>query len=73
MSVCAIIEVTKFKLAIKMAEALQQVLFESTSTKKRKSYSREEKLKVVKFYHDYQKNLYKILDQLEDGDALGER
>ena len=50
MSVCVIIEVMKFKLVIEMAEALQQVLVESTLTKKRKSYSREEKLKVVKFY-----------------------
>ena len=45
MSVRAIIEVTKFKLAIEMIEALQQVLIESISNKKRKSYSREEKLK----------------------------
>ena len=41
-----------------MAEAVQQVLVESTSKKTRKSYSREEKLKVVKYYHDNGKNLY---------------
>ena len=41
-----------------MAEAVQQVLDESTSKKGRKSYSRE-KLKVVKYYHDNGKNLYK--------------
>ena len=39
--------VMEFKLVIEMAEALQQVYVESTSTKKRKSYSREQKLKVV--------------------------
>ena len=44
---CMIIEVTKFKLTIKIAEALQQVLVESISNKKRKSYSREKKLKAV--------------------------
>ena len=42
-----------------MAEAVQQVLDESTSKKGRKSYSREEKLKVIKYYHDNGKNLYK--------------
>ena len=37
----SIIEVSKLKQAIEMAEALQQVLVESTSKKARKSYSRE--------------------------------
>ena len=41
-----------------MAEAVQHVLVESTSKKGRKSYSREEKLKVVKYYYDNGKNLY---------------
>ena len=39
-----------------MAE--QQVLVESTLKKARKSYSREEKLKVVRYYHENGKNLY---------------
>ena len=39
-----------------MAE--QQVVGESTLKKVRKSYSREEKLKVVKYYHENGKNLY---------------
>ena len=43
-----------------MAEAVQQVLVESTLKKARKSYSREEKLKVVKYYHDNGKNPYQI-------------
>ena len=44
---------------IEMAEAVQQLLVESTLKKARKSYSRKEKLKVVKYYHDNGKNLYK--------------
>ena len=40
-------EVPKLKQVIEMAEAVQQVLVESMSKKARKSYSREEKLKVV--------------------------
>ena len=54
----SIIEVSKLKQAIEMAEAVQPVLVESTSKKARKSYSRE-KLKVLKYYHDNGKNLYK--------------
>ena len=42
----SIIEVSKLKQVIEMAEAVQQVLVESTSKKARKSYSRE-KLKVA--------------------------
>ena len=38
--------------------AKQQVLVESTLKKARKSYSREEKLKVVKYYHENGKNLF---------------
>ena len=59
-----------------MAEAVQQVLDESTSKKGRKSYSRE-KLKVVKCYHDSGINLYKnvpkVFNELKIGDGLGER
>jgi hypothetical protein len=40
--------VSKFKQAIEMAEAAQQVLVESISKKTRKSYSRKEKLMVAK-------------------------
>ena len=39
-----------------MAE--QQVLVESTLKKARKSYNWEEKLKVVKYYHENSKKLY---------------
>ena len=42
-----------------MAEGgIQLTLDGITQTRKRKSYSREEKLKVVKFYFDNEKNLY---------------
>ena len=40
----SIIEVSKLKQAIKMAEAEQQALAESTSKKARKSYSREDSI-----------------------------
>ena len=46
----SIIEVSKFKQAIEMAEHVQQVLTESTSKKTKRSYRREEKPKVVKHY-----------------------
>ena len=39
-----IIEVSKLKQAIEMAETVQQVLVESTSKKARKSYSREDSI-----------------------------
>ena len=38
--------------------AVQQVLVESTLKKVRNSYSRKEKLEVVKYYHENGKNLY---------------
>ena len=44
--------------SIEMVE--QQVLVESTLKKVRKSYSREDKLKVVKYYHENGKNLYQM-------------
>ena len=49
------VKVHSVESSIEMAE--QQVLDDSTLKKTRKSYSREEKLKVVKYYHENGKNL----------------
>ena len=42
-----------------MADLIQQRLTEKPILKKRKSHSREEKLKVVKFYRENGNNMYK--------------
>ena len=44
---------------VHVMEMAEQVFVDATSKKARKSYSREEKLKVVKNYHDNGKNLYR--------------
>ena len=41
------------------AELEQSTLTESTPVRKRKSYSREEKLKVVRYYYGNNENLYR--------------
>ena len=53
--------------------AKQQILMESTLKKARKRYNREEKLKVVKYYHmkwqEIVSNMKEILDELQVSDA----